>query len=108
MAVHCSALQCVAVCCSVLQCVAVRCSVRKYGNDTLNLVSQDQNKKKKSGPVLQCLALNRSVLQCVAVCCSALRCVAVRCSVSQCDNDPLHLVSQHQKKRKSETSPRLV
>jgi len=79
----------------VLQFVAVRCSVTKYGNDTLNFGSQDQNQKKEIWP-------------CVAVFGIESQCVAERCSVLQCDNDPLHLVSQHQKKGKSETGPRLV
>ena len=70
VAVHCSALQRVAVCYKCVGCALQVCGSELHGAAL-------------SCCVLQCVAVCCCVLQCVAVCCSVLQCVAVCCSVLQ-------------------------
>ena len=96
VAVHCSALQYVAVCCSVWQCAEVVLRFRVLlhtfiPKKIVTKISEQVNMcycmvqcAAVCCSVLQCAAVRFSALQCVAVCCIVLQCVAVRRSVLQC------------------------
>ena len=112
VAVRCSVLQSSALlasqCCSVLQCgavcVAVRCSA-------LQCVQKKRvfPALKRSGCVLQCVAVRHSMLQCVAVFFSVVQCGAVCCSVLQCVavcRSVLQCVAVHCSECKEKSLPR--